>query len=369
MLSNLDRNAVLSGDVEAQSLPADLSHPPVPDFAFNALYRRGLLYTPVFDDGPKPQWPGNRPFAVCLTHDLDVVSEAGCGQAWRKARTVLAGHAPDKVLQLGLAARRFAQAATRFGRPDPLWKFEKWLEVEAAVGARSTWFVFPDNVGRRHFTDCSYSFDQRIVFRGRRTTVGEFVRTLDREGFEIGLHASWNAYDDLTELSRQKQRVEELVGHEIVSVRHHWLHYDIRKTPAVHVATKFRYDSTLGFNDNVGFRYGTCRPWRLTDLATQQPLPMLEIPLIAQESALLNPSKGLRLDVEQAFSYLMQLTDEIAAVGGVFTLSFHPDIIHPVRCRGWFDLYEQILSELKSRNPWFATIRQVGEYWLNASKS
>jgi len=363
-LSPLRRESVLSGEIEAAALPADLSRPPIPDFAFNELHRRGMLYKPVFDTGPKPQWPDNHPFAVCLTHDVDIVSEADCGQSLRKMRTVLTSQppAPQKALQFGLATRRFAQAAVRFGGNDPLWQFEKWLDAERAVGARSTFFFFPDNVGRSHFTDCNYSFNQRIGVRGKKVTVADWMRELDRDGWEIGLHASWNAYADVAELRRQKQRVEETIGHEIVSVRHHWLHYDIRLTPVAQSAAGFTFDSTLGFNDNVGFRFGTCRPWQLTDLKTQQRLPVWEIPLIAQESALLNPLKGLRLDVERAYAYLLQLVDEVAAVGGVFTLSFHPDVVHPVRCPGWFDLYVRILAELKSRNAWFATIRQVGEF-------
>lgn len=367
MLIDLNRDQVLTGQVEASLLPADLSQPPVPDFGFNVLHRHGLLYKPIFDTGPKPSWPGHHPFAVCLTHDLDVVSEVDAGQSLRKLRAIWRGYPPlcleDKLFHSTLAARRLLQAVTRLRRLDPLWCFEKWIEAETAIGARSTWFVFPDNVGCPHFTDCNYTFNQQIVFRGQKTTVGDFICMLDRNGWEIGLHASWNAYDDVNELRRQKRRIEELVGHEIVSVRQHWLHYDIRKTPAVHAAAGFRYDSTLGFNDNVGFRFGTCRPWQLTDLKTNQRLAVWEIPLIAQESAMLNPAKGLRLDVATAESYLKQLIEEIAAVGGVFVLSFHPDSIHPRRCPGWFDLYQCILTELKNRNAWFATVKQVGEYW------
>jgi hypothetical protein len=71
------------------------------------------------------------------------------------------------------------------------------------------------------------------------------------------------------------------------------IHYDIRVTPAAHAAAGFKYDSTLGFNDNVGFRFGTCYPWRLYDLKREEDLPVIEIPLIVQDGAMLNPGKGL----------------------------------------------------------------------------
>lgn len=62
-------------------MPADFSPERiVPDFAFNVLNPLGLLYRPVVDEdylargGAKPVWPDGKPFAVCLTHDVDLVS-------------------------------------------------------------------------------------------------------------------------------------------------------------------------------------------------------------------------------------------------------------------------------------------------------
>ena len=92
------------------------------------------------------------------------------------------------------------------------------------------------------------------------------IREIDRQGWEIGLHSSWYSFDDVDELKRQKEALESALGHEVISIRQHYLHYDIRVTPVVQAAAGFKYDSTLGFNDNVGFRFGTCYPYHLYDL-------------------------------------------------------------------------------------------------------
>lgn len=86
-----------------------------------------------------------------------------------------------------------------------------------------------------------------------------------------------------------------------MSIRQHYLHYDIRVTPAVHAEAGFKYDSTLGFNDNVGFRFGTCYPWYLYDLKEKKEVSVIEIPLIVQDGAMLNQAKGMRLDEDTAF--------------------------------------------------------------------
>ncbi|MCX7915726.1 MAG: polysaccharide deacetylase family protein, partial [Verrucomicrobiae bacterium] len=356
---------------QAQNLPpSDGRSGKVPDFAFNPLYRNGCLYRPILDEqNPfRPRWPNDAPFAVCLTHDLDVVSEAGIRQSLRKIARVWRSRPPParavQCLQTALALRRLLQAVARGPRPDPLWCYERWLDAEADVGARSTFFIFPERVTNPHFSDCHYGYRDRIRFRQRRCRVGDFLRALARDRWEIGVHPSWNATLDAEELRGQKQSVEQAIEQPVVSVRHHWLHFDIRSTPRLQAATGLRFDSTLGFNDNVGFRFGTCRPWALRDPQTNQTTGILEIPLIAQDTALLNPMKGLRLDIPTARSYLQQLIEAVQRVAGVFTVSFHPDVIHPTRCPGWFDLYCDLLRELRQRKAWFATVAELGTYWL-----
>ena len=130
------------------------------------------------------------------------------------------------------------------------------------------------------------------------------IREIDRQGWEIGLHPSWYSFDDADELKRQKEILEKALGHEIVSIRQHYLHYDIRITPAVHAEAGFKYDSTLGFNDNVGFRFGTCYPYHLYDLNAEKELPIMEIPLVIHDGAMLKPVKGMRLDEDTAFQYV-----------------------------------------------------------------
>ena len=228
------------------------------------------------------------------------------------------------------------------------------------MSAHSTFFFWPglSSVTKRHHTDCTYELYDSIVFDRQRCTVSEMIREMDRNGWEIGLHPSWYSFDDADELKRQKQALENAVGHEIVSIRQHFLHYDIRVTPAVHAAAGFRYDSTLGFNDNIGFRFGTSYPWHLYNLKSDKELSIMEIPLIIQDGAMLIPDKGMRLDEETAFKYIEQITEAVEKVGGVLTLLWHPNHIVKVN---WWRLYLKILAYLKSKNALFGSIREIGD--------
>lgn len=365
---DLNYRILLQGGYEAERLPKDFSpERVVPDFAFNVLNPLGLLYHPVVDEdylargGDKPVWPRGKHFAVCLTHDVDLVSAHSFRQKarmravytlnspsfMRKARN-LAGFGWDVALEI------------KHGRQhDPLHCYERWLAAEAAAGVRSTFFFWPGwkAVGKHHPSDCLYDMEDRIVFDGQRCTVAEMIREIDRRGWEIGLHASWYSFDDVDEMNRQKASLEKTLCRDVVSVRQHYLHYDIRVTPRVQAEAGLKYDATLGFNDNVGFRFGTCYPWRLYDLETEKVLPIVEVPLIIQDGAMLNPAKGMRLDEETAFQYVKQIAETVEHVCGVLTLLWHPNAVaNPP----WWSLYLRIIEYLNKKDAWFGLVREMG---------
>ncbi len=197
---SIDYKKLLKGRYEAERLPKDFSPERlVPDFAFNELNPRGLLYRPVVDEdylqngGQKPTWPEGKPFAVCLTHDVDDVSYFSIRQSLRPFTTSLRGpNITQKKLKrlFNLGFNTLRAAKNRF-RSDPLHCYERWLDTEEEFGAKSTFFFWPGwkNVTKHHATDPIYDLTDRITFNGIRSTVAEVIQEIHRRGWEIGLHA------------------------------------------------------------------------------------------------------------------------------------------------------------------------------------
>jgi hypothetical protein len=364
----IDCTKLLNGRYETERLPEDdFLERMVPDFGFNVLNPLGLLYHPVVNDeflkqgGKRPVWPKKKPFAVCLTHDVDRVSMNPSKKRLWKRQIQLSN--PQTLWQKGrgVLGNMIYTVYSPRSIKDP-YNYETWLEVEKEVNGHSTFFFWPgfSNVKKHHLTDCLYDLDDPMVFDGQKCMVAEVIQEIDHRGWEIGLHSSWYSYDDEDELKGQKEILEEVMNHDVQSVRQHCLHYDIRVTPFVHSKAKLKYDSTLGFNDNVGFRFGTCYPWHLIDQNTEKEVSILEIPLHVQDSAMLALGKGLRLDEEMAFEYVVQISESIKRVGGVLTLLWHPHyMIEPT----WWNLYLRTLQYLKEMDAWFASVKEVGEWW------
>lgn len=369
----IERERLLRGEYELDEVPqAVYDDPQKPVFAYHRLNKIEQLYTPLLDRNrskdDRPCWPNDSPFAVCLTHDVDHVTAYSPRQTVRGLFR-MARHRDD--LEFTQFAKSFVRNSGKLLRdslkaastePDPYHCYERWLEMESEVGARSTFFFMPHEIRSPHFTDNDYRFDDSIVFDGTKQEVSDMISEIHSRGWEIGIHPTWKAATDETELRRQKKQIESVIGTKVVSARQHYLHYDLKETPAIQSSTGLKYDSSLGFNANVGFRFGTARPWQLYDWVNESRSNILEIPLIAQDVSLFRTNKGLGLDSETAVEYLKLLASKVKDVGGVLTLSWHPSYIIN---KEWRTAYERILKYLKQEGAWFATIRQLGDWWTD----
>ncbi len=145
----INHQKLLQGHYEADRLPSDFSRERiVPDFAFNVLNPLGLLYRPVVDEdylqngGKKPIWPTGKPFAVCLTHDVDAITLFSLRQSLQHRSSQLSIgetglHKAKALLRIGLYLVRAANNGLKKG---PFHCYEHWLEIEKKSDARSTFF-------------------------------------------------------------------------------------------------------------------------------------------------------------------------------------------------------------------------------------
>jgi hypothetical protein len=160
-------------------------------------------------------------------------------------------------------------------------------------------------------------------------------------------------------LGDERMLLETATGLEITTTRQHFLSWDIRWTPGHQEAAGLVADSTLGFNFDVGFRAGTSLPFRLFDLAGGRPLDLLEVPLVAQDGAMLGET-ALALNARDAQSLLRPLFDSVATVGGVMTLLVHPDKLARPE---WRALYEWSLDYALENDAWLTSLRDLTKWW------
>jgi hypothetical protein len=348
------------------------------DYEASENYRVGLLLRPTIDlwvaerrralaaSVPlTPLWPAGKRFAVCLTHDVDLVSTtATLRQVGRFAR---AGRAPGiagKHESFARLARPPARVVRSLGHriarsPSTARTMERSAAVEAKRGAfASYFFTVPPSTHRSRY-DCVYAPDDRCTFRGKRLRIADMMRALHADGHDVGLHGSYGAALEPDALTAERGFLQQATGLEITTTRQHFLRWDVRYSAHHQEAAGLKADSSLGFNRNVGFRAGTSLPFHPFDADRGHRLDLLEVPLVIQDTALLGPA-ALGLDLDGAKALVGELIDSIADVEGVATLLFHPDkLARPA----WLALYEWALDHALERGGWLTSLRTLQEWW------
>jgi peptidoglycan/xylan/chitin deacetylase (PgdA/CDA1 family) len=271
-------------------------------------------------------------FAIALTHDVDT--------PWRWTRIGLRGSAARlkrNVLQVRAApALREATALAaapvhRLRGTDPNWRFGEILRRERAG---STFFVLAGH-NDPHDGAAPERYEELRP---------QLVETIRDAGGEIGLHGSYTAADDPQRLADERAKLETLAG-PLLGHRYHYLRVDPHRNLA---RLPFRYDTTLGFPDAVGFRAGIARPFHPWDFERDAPADVLEIPLAAMDATLAE-ERYLGLSAKRAEPQLRALLDWAATNGGVFAVLWHPDRFDPLTSGGWDRLYWKFLDEIRAR--------------------
>jgi hypothetical protein len=170
--------------------------------------------------------------------------------------------------------------------------------------------------------------------------VHEAVFQLKNDGTELGVHPSYYTFNDPCRFSNEVKRICEVIDETRVGGRQHFLRWHPRTW---HEWEKcgLAYDSTVGFSDQIGFRAGTCVPYRPWSLELNREIELLEIPLLAMDVTL---AYYMRLTPEKSVELLLRCAERCKIVGGVFTLLWHNrSLLDPNYGRA----YQTVLSALK----------------------
>lgn len=299
-----------------------------------------------------PPVPDGYRFIACLTHDVDhpllsrhrfdatmfgFLYRATVGSALRLLRGRLAMRC---LLQNWTAAMKLPLVHLGFSRD--IWKdFARYRELEK--GAPSTFFVMPFR-GR-----CGRNAPGRRACAYGAQDIADQIRLLVAAGQEIGLHGI-DAWCDARAGRAELDEIRRFAGQAEVGSRMHWLYYN-QESPAVLEQAGADYDSTVGYNETVGYRAGTTQVYK-----PFQARRLMELPLHVMDTALFYPCY-LNLSAEDAWGRVREIIDQAVEFGGCVTVNWHDRSIAPERLWGGF--YSELIDCLRSQGAWFATAAQT----------
>jgi hypothetical protein len=330
--------------------PIENAHLPTLDIHI-AMLRDWILSAgiPLIEIPPAPA--GHR-FAVCLTHDIDFVGirnhkfdHTMWGFLYRSIFGSIHKFIRGRISLMRLFKIWRAAVSLPFvylGWAKDFWEpFDWYLQVEKNLPA--TYFLIPfkkrpgEKSAVRNVSRRAAAYDV--------SDLPQWTAVLLQQGCEIGVHGI-DAWHSAEKGRDELAAVAAVTGESSIGTRTHWLLRDA-STPSVLERAGYAYDSTVGYNETVGYCSGTSQVFRPLGAQT-----LLELPLHIQDGALFYPHR-LDLSEPEAEKRCHNLVENAKKFGGVLTLLWHDRSHGPERF--WGDFYINLVQILKSSEAWFAT--------------
>ncbi len=164
----------------------------------------------------------------------------------------------------------------------------------------------------------------------------------------IGIHYDVRyIYED--RLLNDIDKLNKTFDIQINSGRAHYLIFDIEKSFDILEKSGIKLDTTGGYAEHIGFRFGTSKPFKPYNFKTGKEYNILEVPLIIMDGTLLN-KKYMNLLPEEGFNKIKNTINKIEKYNGVFTFLWHNSSFYTNGWKDWEGIYESTLEYLRDKN-------------------
>ena len=281
---------------------------PIVNYLFNEF--EGMIKTKYpevyFGDRAKP--------IIELSHDVDYINKTN---QLRIKQTLFHFFNCCRFLKqfdLRNSLIKFKNGIEFVFRNSSYWCFDNWTDFEKGLNLKSVYYFFSKTDNQKGFNPKQWFLDPSYdIARNKR--LKEKCKALIANGNRIGIHGSYFSAENESVFRREKDGLENAIGHKITKTRQHWLNYCESKTPYIQDMAGIEEDSTIGFNDISGFRAGVASRYNPYDHRNNTSLPLKEVPLVVMDSHLYDYSTDAdSQDFEWLFSSINNVKNFMVSV-------------------------------------------------------
>ncbi len=265
-----------------------------------------------------------------LTHDIDNLHFYYYSKAFFYAKQFLGIKKSNlsKIEQFKFIFKYGIRSFIKFSSFEKLRAFETENDLKSA-----SYFLENDTK-----IDSKYQYSDKYIV--------EIIQKLLSENCEVGVHGTFNSYNNLQKLTDLKLKLQKTTNVRDIGIRQHFLRCEAPKTQEYQAKAGYSYDTTLGFAEHEGFRNSYCLPFKLFDFENNEMIDLWEIPLTVMDGTLFNYRE---LNFTQAEQSIKNLKTEIEKFNGVFTLLWHNDYFDEVENKGITNFYRNTLKLLSDK--------------------
>lgn len=289
-------------------------------------------------------WPNAEKFAVSFTHDVDLTRGYS-------AKELLSSKTKSVFYSILNKSDKKEKIVKNLGEKNALvWSFPKIQDFYKKKKWKATFFFLAKILEGKHLRyDVSSKKFQRLF------------NELKSDEHEIALHPSLKAFDNPEKYKSEKKHLEKNVNSEIHGMRQHYLRF---KAPRIWNLTKLanlKYNSSLGYNYQAGFRSGTSNFFSTFDYKENQQLNVIEFPITFFEYNL--PQLGR--NEKQSGEVIKNLVEQVEKNEGILNVLIHPSnyLVSPFK-----DYWYLLIGLIEKKKIFVATLAEFTQWFEDKRK-
>ena len=280
-------------------------------------YKEGFLNRPIVNEYIELFWNillkldfkekrKLKKFSMLLTHDIDEM------ERYPNFKKVIMRMGGDifykKSLYLPFKTLYDYILVSMNIRKDPYNSFDEIMNIGDSFDIKSHFFFMSGGKTK---------YDNRYDINNPK--VKKSIEKIKKRGHFIGLHPSYNAYNEPEQFKKEKETIDRINGTPVISGREHYLRFEIPTTWQLWEDNGFEWCSNLAYPKIDGFRTGCCYPYTPFNILTRKKLNIKERPLIMMEVTFAQVSK----DIEEFDIMIDYYLNIIKKYNGEFVLLLH----------------------------------------------
>ena len=221
-----------------------------------------------------------------------------------------------------------------FGKKDPYDTFDEILRIKNKYKHPLTFF---------HLLSGYNLFDHNIS-KNKNTYRRQIKFTADYG--DTGLLASYYSSDDEGKIEKEIKDLEDIIHRDLQKIRAHFNRISIPNTYQIYNNEEIKHDYSMGYNHKLGFRAGTCTPFRFYDIENETETSLVLHPVSVSDVML---HHQYRYSYKKALRIMIEQGELIRQYGGHYYPVFHNFILSDEKeWKKWNDLYINIIKHFSA---------------------
>lgn len=219
---------------------------------------------------------------------------------------------------------------------DPYDTFKEQFEIHQKYHIKPIYFFLLGDYG---FNDKNISVKNR-KFQSLIKSIADY--------YEVGIHPSYASNSDVVILTKEINRLKNIMHRDVTKSRQHFLKLTLPETYRNLIDNDITHDFTMGYSGQPGFRASICSPFYFYDLDTETATNLQIIPFAVMEATF---KYYLKSSPEEANKEIHELLEAVKSVNGTFVSVWHNESLSDEgNWEGWKEVYLKLLGNA-SPNP------------------